>query len=225
MKKIIDRSIVLRRVNYGESDRVVTLLTEQHGKITVFAKGCRKQKSRLSGGIELLSLSEVGYIEGSSDLKTLISANLNTYYEPIVQDIHKTNLVFDALKKVEKLCDDNAGQEYFDPLKVLLECLSDGRYNTNVVHMWFGLQLLSIAGVLGDIQVKNHKLDTSEGRYRFNYDEQYFEPNLSGGFSKNDVKLLRLLGSTRSPVRLDQELKEDEHLIHFTKTLFAMNLT
>ena len=52
LKDIRTKSIVLRRTNYGESDRILNLLTE-NGVISVIAHGVRKEKSKLAGGIEL----------------------------------------------------------------------------------------------------------------------------------------------------------------------------
>lgn len=225
MKRVIDQAIVLRRVNYGESDRVVTLLTKNNGKISVFAKSARKQKSRLSGGIELLSISEIGYIDGKSGLKALTSANLLKHFDGIVKDIEKTKQVFDALKQVEKLSDDGAGQEYYDPLETYMSSLGGDSFDKDLVEVWFRLQLLSIAGVLGNIKVRHMSPVRDKTMYSFNYDKQFFEGDLSGVFSKNDIKLLRLLGSHRTPIRLDKELNGRNNLLNFTKTLFAMNLS
>lgn len=61
------RAIVLRRTNYGESDRILNLLTPE-GKVAVLAKGVRKEKSRLAGGIELFSISDVVIHQGRSNL-------------------------------------------------------------------------------------------------------------------------------------------------------------
>lgn len=224
MKRSIDKAIVLRRTNYGERDRVVTLLTKDHGKITVFAKGVRSPKSRLSGGIELLSVSEVGFIDGKSDMKTLTNASLITYYDPIVRDIHKTNSAFEALKRISKLIDDGAGQEYFGVLQIYLESLSNENFDKDLVEIWFGLQLLNTSGVLGTIRVQDSNASSAEDWYRFNYDEQFFECHENGGFSKNDIKLLRLLGSQPKPVRLAGELETCGNLLQFTRTLFTMNL-
>ena len=44
------QAIVLRRTNYGEADRILQLLTPE-GKKSVMAKGVRKEKSKLAGGI------------------------------------------------------------------------------------------------------------------------------------------------------------------------------
>lgn len=45
--------IVLKRRNFGESDRILTVFTKQRGKIRVLAKGVRRIHSRRAGHIEL----------------------------------------------------------------------------------------------------------------------------------------------------------------------------
>ena len=52
------RAIVLRRTNYGEADRILQLLTPK-GKRSVMAKGARRERSKLAGGIELFALCDV----------------------------------------------------------------------------------------------------------------------------------------------------------------------
>ena len=48
-------AIVLKRFNYGEADRILTLLTKREGKMTVIAKGVRKPSSRKRGHVELFN--------------------------------------------------------------------------------------------------------------------------------------------------------------------------
>ena len=56
-------AIVLRRTDFGEADRIVNLLTPS-GKVSAMARGVRKPKSKLAGGIEVFALNEVVLIEG-----------------------------------------------------------------------------------------------------------------------------------------------------------------
>ena len=51
-------ALVLREVNYKESDKILTLLTEQEGKLTVSARGCRKKNSPISAACQLLAWGE-----------------------------------------------------------------------------------------------------------------------------------------------------------------------
>ena len=54
------KAIVLKRTDYAEADRIIQLLTPQ-GRRTVIAKGVRRQRSKLAGGIELFAVSESKY--------------------------------------------------------------------------------------------------------------------------------------------------------------------
>jgi DNA repair protein RecO (recombination protein O) len=45
-------AVVLRTVDYGEADRVVTLLSRERGKLVAFARGARASKRRFGGGLE-----------------------------------------------------------------------------------------------------------------------------------------------------------------------------
>ena len=49
MPTYLTEGVVLRRVDYGEADRILTVLTREHGKIGVIARGVRKAGSRLAG--------------------------------------------------------------------------------------------------------------------------------------------------------------------------------
>jgi len=48
-------AVVLRTVDYGESDRVVTLLSRERGKLVAFARGARASRRRFGGGLELFT--------------------------------------------------------------------------------------------------------------------------------------------------------------------------
>jgi DNA repair protein RecO (recombination protein O) len=45
-------AVILRTVDYGEADRVVTLLSRERGKLVAFARGARASKRRFGGGLE-----------------------------------------------------------------------------------------------------------------------------------------------------------------------------
>ena len=52
-------ALVLRDVDYKESDKILTLFTREMGKITASARGCRKKGSALAAGCQLLCWSEM----------------------------------------------------------------------------------------------------------------------------------------------------------------------
>lgn len=53
------KALVLRSVDYKESDKILTVLTREMGKVTVSARGCRRKGSPLAAGCQLLCWSEM----------------------------------------------------------------------------------------------------------------------------------------------------------------------
>ncbi|MDO8591465.1 MAG: DNA repair protein RecO, partial [bacterium] len=71
MNRYVTQGIVLSRTDFGEADRILTFLTNDHGKVRAIAKGVRKSKSKLAGGIELFSISDLTLIIGRGEINTL----------------------------------------------------------------------------------------------------------------------------------------------------------
>src|ERR1700724_4435271 len=63
-----DRAVVLRKLDYGEADRIFTLLTRTHGKVGAIAKGVRRQESKLGPSLELYGHVDVLLAKGRGDL-------------------------------------------------------------------------------------------------------------------------------------------------------------
>lgn len=53
------KALVLRSVDYKESDKILTLFTQEQGKLTASARGCRKKGSAIAAGCQLLAWSEM----------------------------------------------------------------------------------------------------------------------------------------------------------------------
>ena len=58
MEPVHTRAVLLRQVDTGESDRVVTLLTEELGKVSAIARGARKSRKRFGAALALFVLAE-----------------------------------------------------------------------------------------------------------------------------------------------------------------------
>ena len=56
---ITTMALVLRTVDYKETDKILTLLTQDQGKLTASARGCRKKGSAIAAGCQLLAWSEM----------------------------------------------------------------------------------------------------------------------------------------------------------------------
>lgn len=69
-----DRAVVLRTWKLGESDRILSLLTKDGGKVRAVAKGVRKSSSKIGGRVEPFSELSVILWKGKGDLQTLSQA-------------------------------------------------------------------------------------------------------------------------------------------------------
>lgn len=224
MKQVADQAIVLGRIDFGERDRILTLLTCQYGKISVLAKSVRTQKSRLAGGVELLSTSNVTFIEGKSDLKTLTGARLIKHYGSITKEMARMQLAFDTLKIIGKLCEEGSGSEYYPLLETFLATLDDETYDPRLVEVWIGVKLLSHGGAFADIKPEFAK-DTKDPAFEFDYDSSQFVFRPDGAYSLNDLKLLRLSLSQPRPLKLKEPSGSEDRLVRLIKLLLKSNLT
>lgn len=59
MTTLLTEALILRNVDFGESDRILHLLTPETGRITVIAKGARRSKKRFPGTLDLFNHLDV----------------------------------------------------------------------------------------------------------------------------------------------------------------------
>lgn len=205
MKQTVTRAIVLARTNYQEADRILTFLTPEQGKVRALAKGVRKSKSKMAGGIELFSVSEIGYIKGKGELCTLTSSRLIKHYGTIVQDIERTMLGYDLIKLLNKVTEDHPEPEYFDLLIDAFTALDTASVHQDIVRLWFYAQLLRIAGYTPSLrQDSTGKPLQQDGSYAFDYDDMAFVPRPDGTYGADHIKFLRLTFSGNKPEVLQQ---------------------
>lgn len=205
MRGTVTTGIVLSRTNFQEADRIITILTPDYGKIRLMAKGVRRERSKLAGGIELFSVSDVTFLPGRKEIGTLISSRLITHYGNIVNDIDRTMLGYELLKRTNRVTEDAAGEEYFNLLKSALTGLDDDALSKELVELWFTMQLLKITGHSPKLRKDSNDNDLEiDKNYLFSYEEMAFRTTPGGPFKANHIKLLRLGIGTPEPAKLIQ---------------------
>lgn len=202
MKQIVTKGIILRRINYGEADRIVTFLTPDHGKVVLRAKGVRRVKSKLAGGIELFSVSSITFIEGKqgSAMGTLVSTRLDTYFGIIITDISRTMVGYEVLKQLHAATEDDPEAAYFTLLERSFAGLNDSTVAPKIVDYWFAAQLLAIGGSTPNMQTDTAGQPLRAGQqYQFDYTHMAFTADPYGPFSTDHIKLLRLSMASYPP--------------------------
>jgi DNA repair protein RecO len=195
MKTIVTTGVVLSRTDFGEADRILHFLTPDNGKITGIAKGVRKSKSKLAGGIELFSVSELSFIVGKSEIYTIISARLVKHYDNIVKELERTNTAYEIIRMLNKATEDNPEASYYQLLVQSLEALDDLELDPKITDLWFKMQIIKLAGHSPNLSTdcEGSKL-SADGVYKFDFDDMCFDSDKigQGVFSANHIKFLRL---------------------------------
>jgi DNA repair protein RecO (recombination protein O) len=207
MNRLVTTAIVLRRTDYGEADRILTLLTPEYGKLTLIAKGVRRVKSKLAGGIELFSVSEITFIKGRGAVGTLVSTRLIKHYSHIVSNLARTMLGYELIAWLHKATEDEPEEEYSELLREGFEALDDISIQLSLVRFWFTAQLLRLAGHMPNLRTdeEGNKLATGQ-TYEFDYEHMSFAISRAGEgrFTAEHIKLLRLVFAGNTPRVLRQ---------------------
>src|SRR5512136_629137 len=85
------KAIVLRSLDYGESDRILTFLTDEFGKLKGIAKGARRSKRRFANALEPFSLSNLLFSRrGRGGLALIEGSDVINHFAGIRTDLDRT---------------------------------------------------------------------------------------------------------------------------------------
>lgn len=183
---------MLNRTNYGEADKIATVLTENGQKLSIIAKGVRKPKSKLVSAVELFTVAEITYIQGRSTMHTVSSAKITSQHTNMLTSLDKVNVAYDLIKKINKYTDNNAGPAYFEILVEVFKGL-DGQADAKTVELWAWTRILKESGHnLRLHNQTNNEPFLEDVKYGFDHDNGGFVQSGNGSFSAGHVKLLKI---------------------------------
>ena len=203
MKSEQTRAIVLRRTNYGEADRIVQFLTPL-GRRSIMARGVRREKSKLAGGIELFAVSDIVIGQGRGDLGVLTSARLVHFYRHIIEDYDRMQFGYEALKLVSRASGMVDEPEWFEVISQVIAALDIPSIDIRLVQTWFYVRYAELLGHgLGLRYDVDGTLLSAEAQYRYDVSEKGLRRTTGGEISAQHITLLRLI-ATKSLERLVQ---------------------
>ncbi len=211
MKSVVTEAIILKRINFSEADRIVTVITPNNGKLSLLAKGVRKSNSKLAGGLEIFSINELTYIDGRGEIKTVISTRIKEHYKNIVSDVATTMVAYDILKIADDHTQHTSEAEYFEVLHKALYAVNEGEVDVHSTFLWYAMRILNIAGSGINLEKPLNSQKFSESsHYEFSYDDMAFYQKDNGQFSPNQIKLLKIASYATKPELLQKvtNLKE-----------------
>lgn len=187
------RAVVLRRTNYGEADRIVQLLTPS-GRLSVMAKGVRKEKSKLAGGIELFAVCDVVIGRGKGDLGVLTSARLVQFYRHILEDYDRMQFAYEVLSQVARASESLDEPEWYDIVTEVLMALDVKTVPIQLIQTWFYIRMSSMLGdELNTQRDYNGDRLLPDRKYHYDTNQKGFVEAVNGEVTAEHIKILRLV--------------------------------
>ncbi|PTM59471.1 DNA repair protein RecO [Desmospora activa] len=138
--------IVIRTRDYGESHKVVTLFTQEQGKIAVMARGAKKTKSRLGAVTQPFTSGWFLCFSGSSGMATLSQAEIQRARYSLRSDLTLTAVAAYMTELLDRLTEEREVQPVlYSLLETTLDMLEEGADPDILTHI-FELKVLEVGG-------------------------------------------------------------------------------
>ena len=152
MGLIKTKGIVIASANSSDNDKVLTILTPDLGKIPVFFKGAKKNKSSALNSGEYLAFSELVLYKSANDNYSINSAELIEVFYNLRIDIDKLSYATEAAKIIDDVTEENIPAA--DILQLFLNTLyviSETEKDLDLIFSIFEIRLLAILGFLPQV--------------------------------------------------------------------------
>lgn len=189
------RAIILRRTNYGEADRVLTLLTPL-GQRSAIAKGVRREKSKLAGGIELFAVTDIVLTSSKGSLAILTSARLVHFYHHIIEDYDRLQFGYEATNLATKASEQLDDSGWYEVLSEVYMGLDNATVPLLLTQCWFYLHYAELTGYEFNLErdVTGQPLDATK-TYMYDVNEKGLRLAEQGDINAGHIKLLRMMAS------------------------------
>jgi DNA repair protein RecO (recombination protein O) len=141
-----DEAVVLRTHKLGEADRIVTMLSRQHGKIRAVAKGVRRTASRFGARLEPMMVADIQCYVGRSLDIVQQAESLGSYGAEIADDYSSYTAGSVMIETADKITDDDGSLQQYLLLVGALRSLSRREHTPGLTLDSYLLRSLAIAG-------------------------------------------------------------------------------
>ncbi len=139
--------VVLKRINFGEADKIITIYSKHYGKLTLLAKGIRRMTSRKRGNLEVFNQVVFFAVKGKG-MDIVTETELMESFSSLRRNLKKVACAYQLCEMVDKLTAEGSEQdgvyELLSEHLKKLNTLSLGDYSFFLGN--FGLNLLKLLG-------------------------------------------------------------------------------
>lgn len=145
--------IVIRSMDYGEGNKIITLCTEKSGKVGVLVRGAKKVKSRHAALTQPFTYGEYVFFRSGTGLGTLNAGEIIESHHLLREDLLKAAYSSYACELLDKvLQDEETGAFWFQQLKACLAALEEDKDPQIIIHL-YEMKILQAAGYGPELNV------------------------------------------------------------------------
>lgn len=154
------RAIILKTISYQESSKILTVLSSEHGKIAVIAKGAKKPKSKLAGVLETGNILDlVYYYKAGRSVQVLKEASIHHSSHKILREMERAAILYASLELLNQLVHENeVNLPVFEFAQNFIPWLSSETEVNASVFVYAQIRLAEING----IGLRNHLNSSAE---------------------------------------------------------------
>lgn len=203
--------VILRMVDYQESSKILTVLSEEHGKIALIAKGAKRPKNKLAGVLEIGAvLDVVYYYKQSRGVQTLTEASIHYTSNSFRKDFSRAAILYATLELVGQLVHEHeVTSPVFEFVVTFIQWLGDTQETKPSVFPYVQLRLAEMIG-LGLICQINEIPNVSYLNITSGNISEESEEELSYKLSSNQSRFLFLALTSKSKSVLKSGLENGE---------------
>jgi DNA repair protein RecO (recombination protein O) len=152
MSELVLKGLVLRAADYKESSKMLTVLTDALGKISISARGATRLKSRIGAACQPMVFSEMTLSE-SKERYYLKEASTLELFAGITADLEKYALGCYFLELLDASCPETVEEPEALSLGLnALWLLSEGKKDAQIVKSAFELRLMTLLGYQPEVE-------------------------------------------------------------------------
>lgn len=138
--------IVIRSIDYGEGNKIITLYTRELGKTALMVRGAKKPGSRHSAIAQLFTRGHYVYFQSRGQMGTLNSGEIIDSHHGLRENLQMTGYASYLAEMTDRILGEQDASDFlFEQLRAALTAIEEGKDARMIAHI-FEMRMLEVAG-------------------------------------------------------------------------------
>jgi len=144
-------AITLKGMDYREADRILKLLTSEHGKVSAIARGVRKEKSSMKGAVEPITLG-IFHLNPGRNMFTISQTEIISGFPRIKESLASLMAASFMIDLIDAFLEEgHPDDETYQLAKICLGKMEEDVSRWREIIVFFEINIHRINGILPDI--------------------------------------------------------------------------